>query len=440
MLAKAHRRSPGSVASRIARLNAAVLLCAASLVLALATCAEPSAADALTLPLDAVTHSTGAAAADVSSSVRTTVAPVVDVLPATPPAGAPTPTPTPPSASAGEQTGPPTGPQPLTAAPVQAIATSPGVGAGADEASSHLAASPGLGARAQSGQTPGPSTPLAGEPGPVMSTVLRMAVRHDPPIHIVGDVVGRATRAVAGTQAAATVERVLAPASGASQIVGALARGASSLVVSVAKAGQVIGGLANSVLGPAVPSLRSLGLVRATASPGRAVSPTGAALAPSTALSEARRDPQADSSPARLALDRRLVADTWSVAEATPPPMSRPSPAGAPAAPPAKPSQPAARAASLAADTLPLTGGQSAVLSVAHGAPGASLPVSPAHAPPSPGGVSPATAVGAGGGIAVALALAALLLLAAPHAMRRLRLAAESWLRAPLLLIADRPG
>ncbi|HEV7529052.1 MAG TPA: hypothetical protein VGO29_09160 [Solirubrobacteraceae bacterium] len=70
-------------------------------------------------------------------------------------------------------------------------------------------------------------------------------------------------------------------------------------------------------------------------------------------------------------------------------------------------------------------------------------PASPAPAPapsPSPGGASPSAAVGPAAGIAMALALAALLTLAAPRALRRLRLHGESWRLAPLVLIADRPG
>ena len=42
--------------------------------------------------------------------------------------------------------------------------------------------------------------------------------------------------------------------------------------------------------------------------------------------------------------------------------------------------------------------------------------------------------------LAIGLALAALLMLAAPRALRRLGLHGESWRLAPLVLIADRPG
>jgi hypothetical protein len=61
---------------------------------------------------------------------------------------------------------------------------------------------------------------------------------------------------------------------------------------------------------------------------------------------------------------------------------------------------------------------------------------------PSPGGFSPTSSAGAAGGLSAmtALALAALLLLAAPRAMRRLRRAGASWRLAPFALIPARPG
>ncbi len=87
-----------------------------------------------------------------------------------------------------------------------------------------------------------------------------------------------------------------------------------------------------------------------------------------------------------------------------------------------------------------LTSGQgagSAPVRGVHSVPPRALP---APVPPSPGAVSPASAAGAGGGVSVALALAALLMLAAPWALRRLRLAGEQWRLTPLVLISDRPG
>jgi hypothetical protein len=61
---------------------------------------------------------------------------------------------------------------------------------------------------------------------------------------------------------------------------------------------------------------------------------------------------------------------------------------------------------------------------------------------PSPGGVSPASGAGASGGLSAStlLAFAALLLLAGPRAMRRLRLAAGSRRAAQFVLIPERPG
>jgi hypothetical protein len=64
----------------------------------------------------------------------------------------------------------------------------------------------------------------------------------------------------------------------------------------------------------------------------------------------------------------------------------------------------------------------------------------PEHAPPSPGGASPATAAGTGFGFSIFLTLAGLLMLAAPWAKRRLGLASEPWRLAPFVLIPERPG
>jgi hypothetical protein len=60
---------------------------------------------------------------------------------------------------------------------------------------------------------------------------------------------------------------------------------------------------------------------------------------------------------------------------------------------------------------------------------------------PAPGGASPSAAVG-GSGLALSafLTLTGLLLLAAPRAMRRLRLSCEPWLTAFFVLIPERPG
>jgi|GEM_PF-3944332 len=61
---------------------------------------------------------------------------------------------------------------------------------------------------------------------------------------------------------------------------------------------------------------------------------------------------------------------------------------------------------------------------------------------PSPGGLAPASSASAGGGVSAAtfLALAALLLLAAPRALRRLQRAGTSWRLAQFSLIPARPG
>jgi len=67
-----------------------------------------------------------------------------------------------------------------------------------------------------------------------------------------------------------------------------------------------------------------------------------------------------------------------------------------------------------------------------HGVPGA-VPI------PAPSGVS-GSAAAAGFAVSICLTIAALLLLAAPRAMRRLRLPREPWLDARFVLIPERPG
>jgi hypothetical protein len=69
--------------------------------------------------------------------------------------------------------------------------------------------------------------------------------------------------------------------------------------------------------------------------------------------------------------------------------------------------------------------------------PPASIPSSPG---PSPGGVSESTVAACGFALSIFLTLAGLPMLAAPRAMRRLRLASEPWRLAPFVLIPERPG
>jgi hypothetical protein len=424
MLAKAHCRSPGSVAGRIARLGMAALMCAAAILLA--SHAEASAANPLTRTLDAIAHTS---ASDVSSTVSTAVGPAVgapppSLSPSVPVAAATAP----PNTSVSEQTLPPADPPPSSAAPpLHAVTTS--LGDASREASSHLTVAPGAVARPQSHQAPTTPAPPTAERDPV-SAILHTVVRRDPPGHLVGDVLHRATTAVAGTQAVTTVVGVLARTSGGAPIVRSLASDVSSVVGGVARAGATVGSLANSVLDPAVPSLRSLGF-RAPSSPTPAPQPPASAA---SASGTSRSSSASGHDPLVAVPSAQLAAGRWSVAAANPPLTSAPSPAGAP------PTRHAPAWPSPMAGTQLLPGEQGAVSPPAHGTPLASLPASPAPTPPSPGGVSPATAAGSGGGIAVALALAALLLLAAPPAVSRLRLVAERWRRAPLLLIAARPG
>ena len=73
-------------------------------------------------------------------------------------------------------------------------------------------------------------------------------------------------------------------------------------------------------------------------------------------------------------------------------------------------------------------------------APAMAPPAVRASAPSPDGGSTAASAGGAGGGLALTLSLAALLLLALPSMLRRLRLVIEPWRLSPFMLIADRPG
>jgi hypothetical protein len=72
-----------------------------------------------------------------------------------------------------------------------------------------------------------------------------------------------------------------------------------------------------------------------------------------------------------------------------------------------------------------------------NGSPPASIPSSPG---PGPGGVSESTVAACGFALSIFLTLAGLPMLAAPRAMRRLRLASEPWRLAPFVLIPERPG
>jgi hypothetical protein len=69
-----------------------------------------------------------------------------------------------------------------------------------------------------------------------------------------------------------------------------------------------------------------------------------------------------------------------------------------------------------------------------------SIPTSPAPAPAPVGGSTPAGGGASGFGFSVLLTLAGLLVLGAPWAGRRMRLASESWSPAPFLLMPERPG
>ncbi len=91
--------------------------------------------------------------------------------------------------------------------------------------------------------------------------------------------------------------------------------------------------------------------------------------------------------------------------------------------------------------TLASTRGAAARSSIARaGVPGAGNPSLPSPSPSGPAGVSGAGAGASGFGLLLFSTLAGLLLLAAPRAMRRLRLASEPWRQAPFVLAPERPG
>jgi hypothetical protein len=74
------------------------------------------------------------------------------------------------------------------------------------------------------------------------------------------------------------------------------------------------------------------------------------------------------------------------------------------------------------------------------GSAGGTRPVGPTPGP-TPGGASGGTAAGASGiALSAFLTLAGLLLMAAPRALRRLRLSSQPWRTAFFVLIPERPG
>jgi len=94
----------------------------------------------------------------------------------------------------------------------------------------------------------------------------------------------------------------------------------------------------------------------------------------------------------------------------------------------------AAAAAVAAATTVPANDGHD-------GSVGGGHPSTPGPGP-APGGASGSAPAAGGSGLAHSgfLTLAGLLLLAAPRAMRRLRLSSRPWLTACFVLIPERPG
>jgi hypothetical protein len=100
---------------------------------------------------------------------------------------------------------------------------------------------------------------------------------------------------------------------------------------------------------------------------------------------------------------------------------------------------PADGVVALAASMVAATGAAPPSHGVHGGSAVGNAPVGPAP-PSAPGGASGAAAGAPGLGLSSILTLAGLLLLAAPRAMRRLRLSCRPWLTACFVLIPERPG
>jgi hypothetical protein len=416
MLVKANRFPRGSVASRLARLCAAVAVCAIPPTLAIQ--APASAADPVVQTLGTVVHTAGSS---VSSTVSTAAAQTGDSLPAqptTPPAAPaiPAPSAATPAASAAQSpaSGPPKTPPvaslSATATPIAAVTRDANerIAGAAASAVSHVEGHEGQGALLHAGAAKG-----------TVAAIVAATVRRDPPVDTAALLVQRAADLHQDTAAILSATQALAQTSGAARIVRTVGQDAPAIAGKVAHIAGAIRGLTRSGPGPGAVVVRPLDDSGPASSPlaggsartgGATASTPGSIVGATTAATP--------------------TSDRWGIAIATS--RSTWSPrflalllAGAVTEPPGR-------------QLLP--GGQIAVSSPAHGAPPASLPASPAPTPSSPGGVSPATAVGSGGGISLALALIALLMLATPPVQRRLRLLVESWPRAPFVLIADRPG
>jgi hypothetical protein len=460
MLIKAHHRSGNRIAGRFGRLAAVSVLCVLSIVLAL--CAQASASAPATATLGAVAQAT---TQQLSSTAGTTVEQVAAATLARPSPSAPDqPAPADARAAASAQQAAPAGSHPAPAgshaAPAQPAAPA---GAAATAAPSRPPAEARNAAVAGVGQqTSGQIATASGVSRGSASTAIRTIVgaataggggspRTTP---VTGVVQGlRSSRA---GDVVRTLSRTVADATGSSRVVQTLVNdastltGTSTLIATVAQGTRLLDAieqLTSSVAGPALATLQTIAQVLVARPPAAsqglaAPSPlgSGSPLASLSALAAA--SPLAASSQLAAALPPASALKSGAGWPLDPPTAFAQSGLGGGSAWAAAPGI-RARAPADFAGALPLApilpGGQSAASPPAQGAHRAPLPASPASTP-SPGGVSPAAAVGVGAGLSIGLALAALLMLAAPPALRRLRLDGESWRLAPLQLIAERPG
>jgi hypothetical protein len=399
---------------------AGAMLCALSIALTLALCAQASASGAAGATLAAVAQST---TPQLSSTASPAVSAAAAALPAPPPAAA-------------AQTAAPQPPrQAAPASNVASLAPSeprdPGVTTVVREAGERIVAV---------------SDMPRGEGHGAVQAIVHTATA------------GGALRAVAvpggvrdltparAAEVARAVTHAVAGAAGSTNVVRTLAGTASTLTATVAKntrLGGAIGHLTGSISGPVLATLQTIGRAALAQPPTAAQQHALAATSPAAVRSR----PSSAALALAVASATRASASLASVAsngverllaEATPPALRdfarwsawAPAPGirGALASGPGE-----------ASSTWLFENGPSPASSRARGAHPAPLPAGPAPTP-SPGGVSPAAVVGPAAGLSIVLALAALMMLASPPAVRRLRLDGESWRLAPLALIADRPG
>lgn len=418
MLKKAHHHSANRIAGRRGRLAAVALMCVLSIVLAL--CSAANAAAPASATLGAVAQTT---TQELTATAGTTVGQVAGAAPALR------------SPSAADQ---PTAPDSRAAPMQQAAPADAPAGAPANTAALHppgeaheaVAAGVVQQARDRIGSA---SDTSRSEGRGAIHTIVHAAtagVGGSPRAAPVTGVVQALTSSRSGGVVRA-LSRTVASAAGSSRVVQTLAYDTSTLTATVAHGTRLLGAierLTSSVAGPALGTLQAIARVAVA-------HPLEAALAQERAAGP----PLAAASPASTSnvLQSR---SGWQLAPLT---AVAQNDFGGWIAWAAIPSVRVSAAIPIVAEALPSTrvlpGVQSAVLFTAHGGHRTPLPASLASTP-SPGGVSPAAAVGVGAGLSIALTLAALLMLAAPLAVRRLRLDGESWRLAPLQLIADHPG